>query len=163
MSVRIVDSEDVAALICNPQHIAPQVKNFFNVFGTAGCLLNCEMERIFEQGFQYNRENHVVHSKAERRVVRSGRREHRQQYLMSRQEWFTTTTVTKSAAQGCGSCSVLRQMLYALFPEDFQDLSVEYEYSISQWFELKRRPPSAGGSMDIIQLFQPPSRSLLYI
>jgi uncharacterized protein YnzC (UPF0291/DUF896 family) len=157
MSVIIANYKDAIAFAKDAQCAAPQVKkNFFDVFGTSGCLLNCEDERTVNRNFQYNKMKHVIHSKAERKKVRLARKKYLAEFRKTCQEWFTASEIIASAAQGFGSCSVLRQIIQSSFSGNEQGLSNIYEYSVLQDFDLIRRPISAEGPVETVQLFQPP-------
>jgi hypothetical protein len=157
MSVIIANYKEAIAFAENARCAAPQVKkNFFDVFGTPGCLLNCEDERTVNQNFQYDKTKHVIHSRTERKKVRLARKKYLAEFHETRQEWFTASEIIASAAQGCGSCSALRQIIQNSFFGNEQGLSNRYEYSVPQNFDLKRRPIDTEGSVETIQLFQPP-------
>ena len=129
-----------------------QVKNFFDVFGTTGCQLNCQ-----ERGQIYaeNKTNNNVHSRAERKRARSNRRTDLTRSLGSYQEWFTADQIGASIASGCGSCRVLSHIFQNSFSGNQQVLSDKYQYSLARNFELRRRPLAQLDPAEIIQLFQP--------
>jgi hypothetical protein len=113
MSVTIINTKDAIAIVDNAQRVAPQVtKSFFDVFGTTGCLLNCEDKKTLEQNIQHNK---TKYDKTDRKGVRLARKEFLTRCHESCQEWFTASEITASAAQGCGSCSALRQIIQNLF------------------------------------------------
>ncbi|KAF2794151.1 HET-domain-containing protein, partial [Melanomma pulvis-pyrius CBS 109.77] len=61
--------------------------------------------------------------------------------------------------------SALSSMIQSSFPSNEKSLSVEYEYSVSRIFELRRRQRGLFGKgrpEEIIQLFQPPSSSVIF-
>ena len=131
---------------------ATQVKNFFDVFGTTGCQLNCqELGQIHAE----NKTNDNAHSRAERKRARSNRRTNLKQSLGSRQEWFTAQQIGASIASGCGSCSALSHLFKNSFSGNQQVLSDKYQYSLTLDFELRRRPLTKQDPVEIIQLFQP--------
>jgi hypothetical protein len=168
MSLTLLDCMDAIAIAdTNTQRPVPKVtKSFFDVFGTTGCRLNCQLQRTIEQNFQHNKVKHVAHSRTERKWVRAARKEHHNQCSGSHQEWFTASDITASSAQGCGSCSILRQIIQNLFSENEQGLSGRYEYSIPYLgsFEIKRRPlQDSKEPVEIIQLFQPPGTTMCSI
>jgi hypothetical protein len=157
MLVAIVSNEDAIAIISNAQSVVPQVtKSFFEVFGTTGCLLNCEGGGTFEQNFQKDKKNQDLHSMSKRKGNWWARKKYTIEYCKSRQEWFSASEITASSAQGCGSCGVLEQIIQNLFSRNEQGLTCEYEFSVSLDFELRRRPLGREGQIEIVQLFQPP-------
>ena len=157
MSVEIVDFKNSVEPVHIAQHAGPRVKkNFFDVFGTTGCLLNCQTERTLEQDFQQKRAIHVPHSDRKNTKANSARKKHSRRVRRSRQEWFTANDIAASVAQGCGSCSALNHIIRDSFTGNEQGLSGQYEYSVSLDFELKRRPLGKEEPLERIQLFQPP-------
>ena len=119
---------------------------------TTGCLLNCEVKRTLEHNVHPHK---TKDDKFDGREVRLARKKILVHYYESRQQWFTATEITTSAAQGCGSCSTVGEMFRNLFPGNEQGLSGEYEYSISLEFVLGRRPLGKEEPVEIIELFQP--------
>ena len=167
MSVKIVNDKDAIAIVKKVQVAAasnkaqgtpPQAKkkNFFDVFGTAGCQLNCQDERMLGQIFPDNKTNSGANTTSKKKTARSARRNHFSRYLESWQEWFTAGEITASGAQGCGSCRILNQILQNLFSGNQHGLSDQYQYSLTWTFELRRRPIAQQDSVETIQLFQPP-------
>jgi hypothetical protein len=153
MSVSIIDREDIIKAAENAQPAPIQtLKNFYDVFGTTGCLLNCEEERTMEQNFRYNETGYHGSKKRGERIARC---KHLKQSRGSRQEWFNASEITQSAKQGCGSCSVLSQIIQNVF-SGCKELSSAYEYSVHYDFKLRRRLSSLEGEMEVVQLFQPP-------
>lgn len=147
MSVTIANRKDATEIIDNAENSASQArKNFFDVFGTTGCLLNCRDADAVKQNFGATK----GYSRAVKREMRASRLE------KSNQKWFVASDISTSATQGCGSCKVLSQILAMVFDGTEQSLSEEYEYSVSHDFELKRRPLGEEKYIEMTQLFQPP-------
>jgi hypothetical protein len=144
MSVIIANYKDAVLFAENARFAAPKVKkNFFDVFGTSGCILNCEDDR--------------TRSRTEKKGVRLARKKSLADFCRNtRQEWFPASEIIASAAKGCGSCIALRQIIQDSFPGNESGLSDRYEYSIPPQFDLRRRPIVAAGPVESIQLFQPP-------
>jgi hypothetical protein len=157
MSVKFIYRQDIIKLVDNDEQplaftTPAKKKNFYNVFGTTGCLLNCENERIVEQTLRYDKTEHVEYKRERERVAR---KQHRAESRISRREWFSARELAQSVEQGCGSCSVLSKIILNIFPV-CGELSSAYEYSVSHEFELRRRLSSGEGKVEIVQLFQPP-------
>jgi hypothetical protein len=156
MSVKLVNLKVPGIPLIDAKLTAQRVtKTFFDVFGTTGCLLNCEAEKNLEDQFEYNKEKYDIKSKQDRKRVRAARAAHIKQHKGSRQDWFIASEIKASAARGCGSCSVLRQVIQNLFSEDEQ-LGDEPEYSVSRDFQLSRRVWGGETPDVVIQLFQYP-------
>ncbi len=159
MSVTIVNQTDTLARINSAQSVASEVKenNFFDVFGTTGCLLNCADGATLEQIFPDNRTNKGASSRTERKRRRAARREHLDQFHKSHQhiEWFTAGQITASATQGCESCRVLSEILQKTFEGNQKGLSDQHEYSREIDFTLRRRSRAQKDGIESIQLFQP--------
>lgn len=155
MSIKIITNNDAIEIATDIISVGSQFVNFYEVFGTTGCLLNCEAERAVEQSYQPNVPDQVVGSVALRKAKRKERRSHRYQCSSSTQEWFSGGKLQKSAKQGCGSCGVLKQIFHILFPGTAQEPSNLHEYSVSPDFVLKRRLLRGSDCVEQIQLFQP--------
>jgi hypothetical protein len=158
MSVQIINHEEAIRIADNVQGGAPPTtRSFYDVFGTACCLLSCEDERTLMQTSRLSKTTTEGQSKNyERRGVRLALTKHLKHLKKSRREWFNASEITESAAQGCGSCSVLTQIIHYSFSGVEKDLSEEFEYSILRDFQLRRRPSGGAGLVETIQLFQPP-------
>jgi hypothetical protein len=156
MSVTLVDYQDFIETFDNVQQSAVQsTKTFFDVFGIAGCLLNCEFDRLMSQRLDSDKSNHPRISRKEKKQIAFSRAEDLKQLTRPRKEWFPAHEIAQSAAQGCGSCNVLGQIILLLYSENDQDLSIEHEYSVSRTFALRRRPQGRKEPEEVIQLFQP--------
>ena len=128
MSVTIINTKDAIAIAENAQRLTPQVtktlwKNFFDVFGTTGCLLNCEVKRTLEHKVQDIKGKNDNNDASGVGLARKITLLH---FRRSCKEWFTASEITKSAAQGCGSCTAIKQIIRNLFSPNKQDLSGEY-------------------------------------
>jgi hypothetical protein len=154
MSVKVVNYRDVVAIADNAERAAPQAtKNFFDVFGTTGCMLNCQQDRNLGQKFQYSNTRLLSHKA--KQAVYAARIKDEKEYCGSRQEWFTASEITVSAGQGCGSCSVIREIIRSSFSQSEHNVFDEYQYSVSLHFELRRRPRGEVKPVEIVHLFQP--------
>jgi hypothetical protein len=74
MLVIIANYQDAISFAENARFAGPKIKkNFFDVFGTSGCILNCEEDRKVNRNFQYDKTQHVMRSRTERKGVRFAR------------------------------------------------------------------------------------------
>lgn len=136
------------------QHTSSDTKNFFQHFGTTGCVLGCESKRTFEADLELKRSAIPIRTRNDAKAVRrSHRKDHR-----SRQSWFTSSELATSKSSGCGSCAVLSQVLAAVFPESVNDPSDLYSFFVDPMWELKcrktSRPESESEPEWTVQLFQ---------
>jgi hypothetical protein len=160
MSVKTLSREEVHALVDNAQLAGPPVtRNFFDVFGTTGCLLDCENgTTLREKIVQHKIRNATQSSRREGSAAR------KQRWADSRgpgRKWFNANEILASATQGCGSCSTLRKIILQVFFPNQQDLPDDCEYFVSRHFEISQREPGAEESVEVFQLFQPPGMQLL--
>jgi hypothetical protein len=127
MSVRVISPDAAVEAVKNFKRTSAQVrKNFFEVFDTSGCLLNCECERL--------------HARSRKNT--------------KRKEWFTASEIAASVLKGCRSCYVLNLIIQESFLRSEHSVSSTDQYSISRNFELKRLP-AGEKTVEMIQLFQP--------
>jgi len=158
MSVKVIHPNELQTYLNNAQSEIPRVtKTFFDIFGTSGCLLNCEAERNLEEVFEYNKEKYDIKSKRDRKRVRAARIAHVKQHEGTRQEGFTASEITASATSGCGSCNVLKQIIQILLFRD-EEFCDGFEYSVARDFQLSRRSRGAKEPDVTVQLFQYPGR-----
>jgi hypothetical protein len=159
MSVKILDAKDALTIVDDAKHTGPTItKNFFEVFGSDGCLLNCKFERTLDSNLYNEKTKHAAKNRQEKKQFTSARKIQINQFRESRQTWFTASTIRTSAMQGCMSCNMLRMIIIALFFQGVHDLPDKYEYSIAQDFEVRYRCIGEEEPTAIIQLFQPPGK-----
>jgi hypothetical protein len=159
MSVKRLDLKDALAIVDNVSYTRPSVtKNFFDVFGTTGCLLNCKFERTLDADLYNEKTRCPTKNRQEKKKVAYARKIQINQFRESRQTWSTARMIISSAAQGCASCNILRMIIIALFFQGAHDLPDKYEYSIAQDFEMRYRRIGEDEPVAIIQLFQPPGK-----
>ncbi|KAH8724267.1 hypothetical protein GQ44DRAFT_284168 [Phaeosphaeriaceae sp. PMI808] len=156
MSVRVLDLQDAIAYIDKCKHAKESVtKNFQDVFGTAGCLLNCNYERTFEDDLRGEKAEYASKTSQRRKDLSHNRKLQCSKFRESRQTWFAGSKFVASAAQGCQSCSCLMKIFLGIFFQGAQDLPDSFEYSVSQNFEIRYRLPGNVDAVAIARLFQP--------
>jgi hypothetical protein len=159
MSVIVLNPKDIPSSSQGPDVTRlPVFKNFFDVFGTNGCQLNCNDERTLDANLHGEKTRAAVKTRKEKKKITFERKTQISHFRESRKTWFDTTAIKASVEQGCNSCNILLKILVALFFRDTNDLSECYEYSIAQDFEVKYRRLGEEESIAIVQLFQPPSK-----
>jgi hypothetical protein len=159
MSVKTLDFKEALAIIDDARNTGPTVtKNFFNVFGTTGCLLNCKFERTLDADLYNEKARYAAKNRREKKKVTSARKIQISQFRESRQTWSTASAIRTSATQGCASCNIIRLITIAIFFPGVHELPDEYEYSIAQDFEVRYRRIGEEEPVAIIQLFQPPGK-----
>lgn len=107
-------------------------KNFQEVFGTAGCLLNCEKDREKKDS-----------KKSATRIER-----------------FTVSQITASS-KSCRCCRLIEFILRATFSRSKHDISLTDEYTVTREFELKRYRTGVTDP-EVVQLFQPRGMSFCF-
>jgi len=154
MTVAITNHKDTVEYVHDSENLAPQAReNFFDVFGTTGCLLNCKGSIRQDVELDQAKEEQ---SGAVRREMKASRAEYRKKLSST---WFVASDIATSAVKGCGSCSVLSQILAMVYDNTRQGQPQVYEYSVSHDFKLKRRPLGEERYVEMVQLFQPPGMS----
>ena len=139
MSVKKISQQDACEIIARAQSDAIQVKkNYYEIFSSTNCLLNCRESLDLEQNPTFVKTNEGVTSREGRRNVRSTRRDCVKHVLQSHKAWFSAVEIEMSVAKGCGACKILREILRELFPGNQDGLSGAYDYSITHRFALKR-------------------------
>jgi hypothetical protein len=162
MSVTVVKHQDAIQIIERGETPAqPATRNFFDAFGTTGCLRKCENERTLKTEIQYDKAKHNQLSRKQRKEVSAALTAYLKEAHGGLQDWFKADEINASAAQGCGSCRAISYMVQNSFPGNEQGLSDKYEYSVSRTFELRRRLRAPAGKVppvEMVQLFQPPCK-----
>ncbi|KAI1383443.1 uncharacterized protein F4822DRAFT_77973 [Hypoxylon trugodes] len=111
MSVTLL-SRDEACIIGRGQPADSDFKkNFFDVFGTAGCLLGCEDKKYPKEKSPQIEFRSKRSSRRDRRMTKDDESE----AIRTPTQWFDINEITASAVHGCGSCAVLRQLIEILF------------------------------------------------
>ncbi|KAI1456987.1 heterokaryon incompatibility protein-domain-containing protein [Annulohypoxylon moriforme] len=142
MSVTVLSREDVTKIVGNDRPAKSYTwKNFFDVFSTTGCLLNCG-------------------GRKDTKITSRKKPKTKADQVAAR--WFSIGEITTSAARGCEACKVLQQIIKTLFSTEDINMPEPYEYSISKVFEIRKRARSKPDSVEIIQLFQLPNHSYRY-
>jgi hypothetical protein len=167
MSVEVLNHKDVLLFLeTSSTAESPVTKNFFDVFGTTACLLNCKNERTLDADLYTEKAKHAAKTRQEKKKITFERKIQIGQFRESRKVWFSVDTIAASAEHGCNSCKLLLKMLIAIFFQNLGSLPKEYEYSIAQDFELRYRCLGEEKPIAIAQLFQPPgsaSTSLTFL
>jgi hypothetical protein len=159
MSVTILPSDKALTVIDDSKCTGPSVTaNFFNVFGTTNCLLNCKDERILDLQLYGEKTKQGAKTRREKKKITYEHKLQLNEFRESRQDWFTATTIKRSASQGCGSCSILQKIIIAIFFHESNCLPDQYEYSIAQDFEIRYRNVGKDETIATVQLFQPPGK-----
>jgi hypothetical protein len=158
MSVKLVDSRDVIKETENASNrIAPKDwANLFEICGTSGCQLNCQSLQLHYQRWKAHAKGRAedVGDSSSLKSPPIQKNEERQS-LKDFQEWFTSAEIAASAAQGCGSCKVMMDIFQLLFEDGGgSHLSLDYQYSATNSFELRRRRIGEK-DVQVIMLFQP--------
>jgi len=141
---------DLAVLANNEE---ARVQNWYRVFGTDGCLLRCQ-----ELAQLQLLEKTIPHGAGLSRAARNRKlRETRASLVESRSgRWFSSTKLTTSAENRCGSCAVLGQILNVVFAGE-EDGSERVVYSISDKFVCSvGRASDPEATAQPVPLFQPP-------
>jgi hypothetical protein len=156
MSVTIINRKDINKVAEDAQRpTTPIIKSFYEVFGTSGCSLNCQASHNHEQSMQNIATMHPNKSRSGRRERWQARAGYQTELDESQEEWFEASKISASAGQGCGSCGILYQLIKLLFPDNHIFPIIDYEYSISHEFAIRRRPKQEQESVEVIELFQP--------
>jgi hypothetical protein len=159
MTVIVLDPKDIPSSSKGLEGTGPPVfRNFFDVFGTTGCQLNCNDERILDADLYEEKTRAAAKTRKEKKKITFERKTQINHFRESRKTWFDTTEIKASAEQGCNSCNILLKILVALFFRNINDLPEGYEYSIAQDFEVKYRRHGEEEPIAIVQLFQPPGK-----
>ncbi|KAH7310151.1 hypothetical protein BKA65DRAFT_485091 [Rhexocercosporidium sp. MPI-PUGE-AT-0058] len=134
MLVAIATYKDATEYVHDSENLAPQSReNFFDIFGTTGCVLNCKDSIRQDVELDQAKEEQ---SRAVRRKMKASQAEYCKKLSLT---WFIASDIATSAIKGCGSCSVLSQILVMVFDNTQQSQPRAYEYSVSHDFKLKRR------------------------
>jgi hypothetical protein len=159
MSVNILKSNDALKIVENFKSVESSVtKNFFDIFGTTGCLLNCKDERTLDLRLYSDKTRQDAKSRKEKKKIAFEHKLQLSEFRESRQAWFTATIIKTSASRGCGSCQILLKIIIAIFFQDLEDLPEQYEYSVAQDFEVRYREAGEEEPIATVQLFQPPGK-----
>lgn len=149
MSVIVLPHEEALAISDEAQAALPQaqiVMNFFEHFGTTGCMLDCEHKKTQEAEFKYNK------ASSNREKARSARKSHAKEFCRTR--WFTGKDLVSSKRKGCGSCDVLSQILSKVFHQG-ENMHLETcKFSVAPSWELKAQQIGGNERELSAQLFQ---------
>lgn len=160
IQVTVVETKDIIGILSQAQREPSHVrKNFFANLATAGCLLDCQVKQDLNQVFLDISEERIADSRVERQRAKSTWIQHIKGSAALRKEWFEAGEMATSAARGCMSCATICQILQCLFSGNQHELSDQHLYSVSDRFEVRRRPLAQPDSVEVIQLFQPPGTS----
>jgi hypothetical protein len=110
MMVAIANHKDTVKYVHDSENLALQAKeNFFDVFDTIGCLLNCKVSIRQDVELDQAKEEQ---SRAVRREIKASRAEYSKKLSST---WFVASYIATSAVKGCGSYSVLSRILAMVF------------------------------------------------
>lgn len=156
MSVTALDLPDALAISDETPTHTPVNKNFFQHFGTTGCLLGCHSTKHVKSdlGLKHNTPPTIT-----TRKVRAAQRRYKKE-LDAQDSWFTIAQLVESVDNGCGSCGLINRILACIFPGNATRSPEMYKYAFDCRWELRCKKIGEA-SQATVQLFQPPSKSLV--
>jgi hypothetical protein len=128
----------------------PTNQNFYDIFGTDGCSLNCNNRRAIQE-FRHRR---APASSGEKKIKASMIRK-------AGTKSFTAEELQASVRSGCRSCEVFSLIFSQIFPEhkDTANDSTVCTYTISNEFTLcQHLETNHVTSVKRVQLFHPHSK-----
>lgn len=116
-------------------------RNFFALFNTTGCLMDCEKEHSImpDKAYTKGMRRNELRLKAAGLAIPDGRpRKHDHSSL---QDWFTADKIAASAKSGCESCATFKYMFEQCYPDGAPG---DYMFRVSRSLELRRCPQVRG-------------------